>query len=1507
VSVDEVETAASSDEKRRRLLEHWKRGGAAAVDTPGIGPRPAGARVPATTAQHRFWFVDQLFPGQAHNNLAYRLDIAGPLDIAAVERSLREIVGRHEVLRLHLRVDGTDIVQTFDPIVDVATPVLPVAAEAQADALAAELAGTPFDVTAAPLFRTALLRRAADRHTLILVVHHAVFDGWSSGIFVQEFVALYSAYANGREPDLPEPVQYGDVAVWQETGTDPDRRARDLAYWREQLGGTGPDPLDLPIDFPRDTSRRADGHVIRLALPAPDVAALQTLAAEESATLFMALLAVYQLALYRFTGQRDFAIGSPTANRDRAELQHVIGPFINLLVFRTDLDGDPNFRELLGRVRERVRSVFAHQDVPFQAVVEQLGGRRNGHRALSQVVLALQNFPSVEPAIEGLELRSRIVDTGVAQGELALFAYPMRSGELECLCQYDAGLFREDTVRRLLDDLAHLAGAVVRSPDIPLSRCVGRIVPSRVDRTGSLPLGLAQERFWTLHQVLADPASLNMSTTRILDGRLDRAAVRSSLESLIARHESLRTAYAAENGEPRQTVHPVRVDLAYQDLTHLDPAARDDALHAAQATAAGRPFDLSAGQPIRAVALELDGCQWALILTVHAIAADLRSMELILDQVSMAHHPAPLRPVPLQMGDFAAWQQRALVGRRRREHLDHWRSRLAAAGSLDLPAPAGSAEPGTVSREFDVAPAIVRRLRASATSAADGLLAAFAVLLSRYCHQDTVVIGIRADNRAEPGSADVVGCLANTLPLVIGVDEIGSFPDLVDVVRARMREALDHQEIPVDELAAELGWERGPGCHPLCRALFAVGPESAPDCDVVLRLVEGEDRVRVGLELRIDLVDGRVADTLVESLLQLLDGLANAPEQPLASVGTMAPVVQAELLAQCDATEIGRVDDCLHTLFEAYAAGQPDAAAIVTGDRTVTYRELSAWSNRIAHGLLDAGVRPGGLVALRLADGASAVAHMLGVLKARAAFAFLDPAWPGEYEQWVLALLDPAVVIADDHGFDDQPDTAPDVSAAPGDLAYVAFTSGTTGVPKAIPHSHRDMAQFVTWQAGALGIDATHRVGQLAAPTFDVAYCEIFGALCFGAALSIPDHAARSDPAALGRWLRRDRITVLQIIPRLFRLVWQALNLDGAVPDALATLRCLAFVGEALPRTLVASIRERMGATVRLVNIYGPTEAVAATFHVVGDPLDASPTVAIGRPIDGRQVVLVDRSGNPCPPGALGEIWIRSDYLTAGYLGDDAETEARFVMRTGPGGPARFYRTGDLGRLRPDGLIEFHGRDDDQVKLHGIRVELDAIEAAAIATAVTDCAAVVHESNGVQRLVLYAVPTGARLDLRALLRESLPRAMVPSEIIEVPAIPRTPNGKADRRALASLADDRRRRTETPAPRTATESTLASIVGEVLGLDVVGVHDDFFDLGGNSLQAAQIANRIREAFAVELALQDFFDEPSVAATAAALDAARARATDLERAEIAQSVELLSNAEVAALLAKHRAAP
>lgn len=1526
--MEEVAAAVTSQDKRRRLLESWKRGGAAVGPGPGIVPRPAGSRVPATTAQQRFWFVDQLLAGQAHNNLAFRLDIAGPLDVDAVGRSLRAIVRRHEALRLRLRLDGGELVQVFDDAVEVTVPVTDLAdrpdADPATDELAAEFAGTPFDVTTAPLFRTALVRRAPDRHSLVLVVHHAVFDGWSSGIFLREFGALYSAYVRGTEPDLPAPVQYGDVAVWQGTVADPGRVERDLAYWREQLGSGPPDPLDLPVDFARRTARGAGGRVVRFTLPAADVAALQALAAEESATLFMALLALYQLALHRFTGQRDFAIGSPVADRGREELHHVIGPFINLLVFRTDLGGVPSFRELLRRVRERVRAGVAHQDVPFQTIVEQLGGRRHGHRApLAQVVLALQNFPSADPVVEGLELESRIVDTGVAQGDIALFAYPSRSGELECLCQYDTGLFREANVRRLLDDLAHLVGVVVKCPDRPLSQLVDRIMLGAADRRGAMPLGLAQERLWTLHQVLADPAELNVSSTITVDGRPDLAALRSGLEALVARHESLRTAYVVADGEPCQVVRPVRVDLSYQDLTPLDPAARDRARRAAQAAEAGHRFDLSEGRLVRALALDLDGSRWALVLTAPAIAADRRSVELILDQLAALYRagasgtPAPPGAMPLQIGDVAVWQRRALPGRRWRDHLDHWRSRLAVAGPLDLPAPADppGAGSGTVSAELDVAPAIAARLRDLGAPLSDGLLAALTLLLSRYCHQESVVVGIRADNRAEPGAADVVGCLAHTLPLVVDVDEAHSFRDLVELTVGARRDALAHQEIPVEELAAELGWAREPGRHSLCRALFVVDQvptgrgarERAPDCDVVVRSVDGDSGVRIGVEVRGDLVDGSFADGLVRSLSHLLDGLAAGPDQPVASAGTLAPAEEAALLARCDATATGRSDGCLHTLFEAQARRQPHAPAIVHGGERLSYGELSAWSNRIAQGLRAAGVRPGGVVALRLAHGVPAVAHMLGVLKAHAAFAFLDPAWPADYERRVLALLRPSAVVTDEHGFADQPDTAPDAAVAPDDRAYVAFTSGTTGPPKAIPHSHRDMAQFVTWQARALGIDATQRLGQLAAPTFDVSYCEIFGALCCGATLSIPTREAHGDPAALGRWLREDRVTVLQVIPRLFRLIWQSFEVDGTVEEALAAMRCLAFVGEALPHALVASIRDRLGDRVRVVNIYGPTEAVAATFHVVGGPPDGSPTVAVGRPIDGRQVVLADRAGNLCPPGALGEIWIRSAHLTPGYLGNDAQTHARFVTRPLPEGPARFYRTGDLGRLRPDGVLQFHGRDDQQVKLHGIRVELDAVEAAAIASAVAeDCAAVVHESQGFQRLVLYVVPAGPARDLRGLLLESLPRAMVPSEIIEVPAIPRTANGKVDRRALSELADDRRRTTEPVVPRTGSESTLAAIVREVLALDLVGVHDDFFDLGGNSLQAAQIANRIRREFGVELALQDFFDKPTIAATAATLDEDRARAADRERADIAQEVEQLSDAEVATLLAKHRAA-
>ncbi|PRX96529.1 non-ribosomal peptide synthetase [Allonocardiopsis opalescens] len=1497
---------------------------------------PGDSSAPASSTQERFWFAERLRPGTAVHNLAFGARVDGALDAAAVREALREIVRRHSVLRTRLVLDGDRLLQVTSTVPDTPLAVREAGSAGQADALVRSFATEPFELSRGPLFRAALIRAPGEQERLVLVAHHAVFDGWSLGVFFTEFAALYRA-ATGQGPAAPPPaLQYADYARWQRARAEAREPAGQYAFWERALAEEV-EPLEPPLDHPRAPVPRFLGGHRAVTVDGPAARRLSALAAEESATLYMAVLAAFQVLLYRHTGRRRFHVGTPTANRPDERLHALIGPFVNVLPVRADLTGDPSFRELLVRTARTVTDVLDHQEVPLQALAGRPARPGGPAAPLFRTAVAFQNFPAVPLDLgAGTALLPFPVETGTAQDDLALFVSPGAAG-LDAVLRYDADLLRADTVAELAADLSGLLRRLARDPELPISRlaAAGVPVPRRVDRAQPVPPTPPQRRLHAARAAGAAPE--RRIATAPLPADASAEAVGAALGWVEERYEALRTVLVDDGGPLRQVVGPP----GRARLRRLDPlAAGTGAGGLAAALAAGAGPD----EPL-AVGLARSPGASLLIAAADPLALDAWSLRRVMDALVRGYHaaaaggsPGDGADPPLQAADHAVWLRRAVGGADGRARAAYWRERLAGMPAR-LPLAGAQDGPGPGRWVTAAVAAPVPAPAGPAGAADDALLAGAAVALSRFGAGRDVVMATPAAGRTGGGQRAVVGALADVVPVRIAVREDESAAELIARVHAeRTRDSA--AELPFDTIAAGLD---GP-CEAL-RQVLVLGPGDGsaqdwePDADALgtaLVLAVGDGGA--ALRYRTDRYLAAAAEELAAVLAHLLECFAADPHRPVGEAESLPDERRLRILAAADATGAAGPDTTLLDQFERRAAEAPEADAVIDGATVLSYREVAARAARLAGRLTELGAVPGRPVAVLMDAGAAAIVALLGVVKAGAAFACVDPVNPGARVRGLIDELRPALVVADaaaagrhagalagaapvavvDAGGGAEPSSVPGVpprgaaaprpvaAPVPRDLAYIAYTSGSTGRPKGIPHTHADLAEFVRWQADALGIGPGQRVGQLAALSFDVAYCEIFGALCSGAALCMRPAGGRADPGALARWLRERRVTVLQVIPRLFREVLRRLRSDGGG----TALRTVAFVGEPLPADVVAAARAVLGAGVRMVNIYGPTEAVAATsFTVDAVPPDGA-AVPIGRPIDGRAVLVLDDQGRLCPAGVTGELWIAGPYLSAGYLGDPDDTAARFAasVRARPRG--RAYRTGDLARLRHDGELEFVGRTDNQVKLMGVRVELEEVErAAARFPGVRECAAAVQEAGQGQHLVLYVVadPAHDTAALRDFLAERLPRTMVPGVVVRPAALPRTPNGKLDRRALPPAGERTSARGSAP-PRTGLERDLAELVGEVLGAAEVGRDDDFFQLGGNSLQAARLVNRIRERHGADVPLQDLFARPTVAGTAAEVERRLAEAgLDGRLAGIEERLAGLTDDEVEALLAEYEAPP
>lgn len=1071
-----------------------------------------------------------------------------------------------------------------------------------------------------------------------------------------------------------------------------------------------------------------------------------------------------------------------------------------------------------------------------------------------------------------------------------------------------------------------------------------------------VPTTEPQREVWLADQLGRDASlAFNESVVLRLRGALNVDALRESLAALVARRDALRATFGPD-GETLCVLAGDTFAPALTDLSRLDPAAADDALQAALREAVETPFDLVHGPLFRATLLRLGESDHALLLTAHHIVCDGWSWWLIVRELGalyaqhLAQGKATLPPAAAY-ADYALAQATAMRSATLAADEAYWLSRFAdGAPVLDLPSdrPRPAYRSFASAREDHVLDAAlvgaIRRLGGRhGASLFAALLAGFAGVLSRLGGQDDVVIGIPAAGQSVDQHDDIVGHCVNLLPLRCRVDPAQSFGVLLDATQNTLLDALDHQRYTYGELLKKLRVARDPSRLPLVSVMFnidqaldqestafpgltlefASNPRSYENFELFVNAVQVQGALRLECQYNRDLFDAATVRRWLAAYEQLLRAASEQADATFAALSWLDAPARAELLAlQPDATAFDR--ECgMHEHFERQCDRAPDRPALLAGDDSVSYAQLEARANRIAHLLRARGVHRGALVGLALDRGVDMVAALLGILKSGAGYVPLDPGFPVERLAYMASDAGLAALITQGahagkfdlrgrpvlaldqltHELAEAPATRIGVgadSASAESIAYVIYTSGSTGRPKGVSVPHRAVANFIHAMRIAPGMRADDRLLAVTTLSFDIAVLEWLLPLSVGAQVIIADRDTASDGGALMRLITAQRASVMQATPATWRLLLEA----GWQGDPAFTVLC---GGEPLPPDLAAQLLARCGA---LWNLYGPTETtVWSTCARVLPPADgALPDVHIGRPIANTQVWILDAHGTACPRGVPGEICIGGDGVTLGYLHRPELTAERFMAdpfavaaQVEEGRPAPLlYRTGDRGRWRGDGNLEHLGRLDFQVKVRGYRIELGEIESALLTHPDAANALVMAREDrpGDVRLVAYVVArSGLAADEPALLthlRGLLPDYMIPQHLTALAAMPLLPNGKVDRKALPSPISASRVSPEEAVPRTPLERQIAAAMADVLGLPCVGIHDDFFLLGGHSLLAAKLTTRLGRDLQCAFSMRVVFDFPTVARLASAIgeksDVASAVTQSIPRREAQGSAPL-----------------
>ncbi|WP_424186409.1 amino acid adenylation domain-containing protein [Actinokineospora sp. G85] len=1012
---------------------------------------------------------------------------------------------------------------------------------------------------------------------------------------------------------------------------------------------------------------------------------------------------------------------------------------------------------------------------------------------------------------------------------------------------------------------------------------------------GPAPLSPAQQRLWFLHE-LRPGAEYNTAVGYRLRGPLDLTALGAALDRLVERHESLRTTFHTVDGRGAQVVGPPFA---------LRPAPRRCAeadVEAVLLEFTGEPFDLRRGPPVRAALLALGPDEHLLVLCLHHIVTDGWSMGVLAEELGTLYSAAvrgetvDLPALPLRYADFARDQRKRLTGAVLDRHLAYWERQLGGLSALELPTdrPRTTARTAGGARLGRAVPAgVVARLaglgRERGASLFATLVAATQVFLGRRGGQRDVAVATATSGRDRAEVAGLVGFFVGTVVIRSDVDVALSFAELLDRVRETVLDALDHDAVPFDRLVELLRPERDLGRTPLAQVMVllrnapgatprlaglevteAALPSRTAAFDLTVEYARTGDGLRVELEYSTDLFEAATVARMADQLVVLLAGVAEDPHGRLARL-PLVPPAERRSLAEWSVGEAAE-DHCVHERFAARVAAHPDAAALTCDGVALTYRELDTAANRLAHELVERGVRPEDRVGLCLPRGAEVIVAMLAVLKAGGAYVPLDPDYPPARLALMVAdsgtglvlthagLRDrlPAatpLVALDDGAWSRRPGHAPPVRVHPRGGAYVMFTSGSTGRPKGVLVEHRSIGRLAA--AEPLRLGPRDVVAQCSTTAFDAATFEIWASLLSGARVALCVRGLLSADE-LGRFLAAEAVTALWLTAGLFHEV------AAADPGVFAGLRLLAAGGDVLDPERCAEVLRRAPG-LRLVDGYGPTESTTfATAHPVR-PGEAP--VPIGRPVAGTRCRVLDRALAPVPIGVAGELYLGGSGLARGYHARPGLTAQRFVADPSGAGE-RLYRTGDVVRWTPAGVLEFLGRADDQVKVRGFRVEVGEVEAAlrghpAVTEAVVSARQLVP---GHKQLVAHVVAAAVEgPELRAFLAETLPAHLVPAVVVPVAALPLLPSGKLDRGALP--APPARQAPAHVPPRGRGEQVLARVWADVLGVARVGADDNFFALGGDSLLSVQVAARARE-LGLAITPKDIFLRQTLAGVAAA---------------------------------------
>ena len=1516
-------------------------------------------RLPLSFSQERLWFLNQLEPGNPAYNMPAAFRVKGPLDIETMRRCLEEVVHRHEILRTtFIEVDGAAAQQIHPterfnlPIVDL-TDLSEAEREVKIQEYATLNATEPFNLSQGPLFKACLLKLSNEvgpqqEYVMLANMHHIVSDGWSIKVLLTELALLYPSFKAGVMPTLPAlEFQYADFAVWQRQWLQGEGLENELAFWRQQFA-IAPKMLRLPLDRPRPAMQTFNGAVFDFTLPKELSREVIRFGRENSFTNFIICIAAYQLLLSRYSKQTDICVGIPTSGRNRVEVEPLIGFFINALVIRCDLSGNPTVADFLQQVKHITLESFSHENVPIETVLNSL----ELDRALDQAALAQVAFNFLskvqdrdlnmldDQSIGELSVSGVGTQIVSAKSELMLTITEfddMLMGQVE----YNTDLFDQATISLLAKHYQTLLRAMLADVQKPIEQLpmateqelfqLLAIDGQKYERI--LPLTAMQRDIYL--SALAKPETLENGIGFSLNilGELDvelfqRAIAQSSAQLSVMRTRIvpgtkpfLDLAYQAIARECQ--INFTLADYRDRDLDSselnraaLQQLAQHTIFHA---------YDINRDDLASYHLYQLGAAHYFLVGAFHHLLLDGLAAtiwgNLILNTYTAL---AAEQSLPAISDHFPAYITHNLDVFDTPENLAFWAHRLNVVEPLNVPLSNRAQRKADDRRsvtlhEFDKAhwDEIRQFCFRKRITPVLYFKCLYSLLLNHYYRPtaDFQILEFLAGRTKEHLTA--VGCYYHGLPFILPHEVLvgGSLENLFDAAKAYHSESQAVQHISLFQQRQLVAQGRLTFSFNLFN--FANNPVFLGREQEVFRYTPLADNlVQIGLRiaaegmaLELDCYESIFDDYRLLQRFELLSQQIVNGTESISALNYLLADEQSKLfdpesLLWNNTYQEPTVETSLQALIEKQVIATPDAEALICGEKRISYRDLNARANQLAHYLREQGVGRNSMVGICIGRSIEMMVAVLGVIKSGAAYIPMDVSYPKERLLYMLEdsaapilLTESCVlsngileslqshdgaekkVVALDTGWEEigfYPSINPENTTQRDDHLYVIYTSGSTGRPKGVLVKHRGELNLLPWYNREYGFDVNSKTLVISAFGFDLTQKNLFALLTVGGTVVLPD-ADHYDDRRFLEIIEQEKITYINCAPSAFYPLAQ--NERAAI--ALASLRTVLFGGEPIQLSSMANWIESGKCQAELVNMYGPTECtdIAATYRIpdMAKWLAAkNKSIPIGRPNNNVQLYVLNDQNQPVALGVIGELCISGEGVGSGYLGKDELTQAVFVDN--PFGESKLYRTGDLVRYIQDEstqqfCLEYINRKDFQVKVRGLRIELGEVEYAVKQVSGLDEVVVLAKDDNLVAFVVgpSVKDNAAKLNPQLLntaawrqqLADYLPDYMLPANFLILQHFPLSANGKIDRAALLAMDTLTAKAIEYVAPRNAIEQSLADIWGDVLAVEKVGVHHNFFELGGHSLRATQVVSRVRSAFNIDLPLRELFLAPTIA--------------------------------------------